>query len=383
MFCVNGQLLQGYSVLRTPPAREEVTVSDLLDCLDEADMEVSPPPEQAVPSGGEVQPETPVQAPPELAAGPPPSERKQKPPPAKPAPAAKKKGPLKKRPALHITPGWEIEMSAHYYSDKNADRVAELIQLPREELAAMEEASVAKEKTIFSKCSEIETEWKKQAAETAALRKAREYLRALPVEHTSNQWKVNQFGWHVLSNMVYKMSYRVSEHKKPDGTLINCALSWDIHYNTLQHPTPDYTGPGWKIAGQSDKVFATKEEMERYLQGRIKACAHLFTEISPPIPQDQKGRFCVNGVLLPGYTVEVPERTPQEVADDLLSLLEDGDLPEQSEGAPPSPPSEKAGSPLETQAAAPHERRSPKKDPKTAHKKKPQPLKKRSTAPTR
>lgn len=61
----------------------------------------------------------------------------------------------------HITPGWEIEMSAHYYSDKNADRVAELIQLPREELAAMEEASVAKEKTIFSKCSEIETEWKK------------------------------------------------------------------------------------------------------------------------------------------------------------------------------------------------------------------------------
>lgn len=235
----------------------------------------------------------------------------------------------------HITPGWEIEMSAHYYSDKNADRVAELIQLPREELAAMEEASVAKEKTIFSKCSEIETEWKKQAAETAALRKAREYLRALPVEHTSNQWKVNQFGWHVLSNMVYKMSYRVSEHKKPDGTLINCALSWDIHYNTLQHPTPDYTGPGWKIAGQSDKVFATKEEMERYLQGRIKAYAHLFTEISPPIPQDQKGRFCVNGVLLPGYTVEVPERTPQEVADDLLSLLEDGDLPEQSEGAPP------------------------------------------------
>ena len=45
----------------------------------------------------------------------------------------------------HITPGWEIEMSAHYYPDKNADRVAEPIQLPREELAAMEEASVAKE----------------------------------------------------------------------------------------------------------------------------------------------------------------------------------------------------------------------------------------------
>lgn len=162
-------------------------------------------------------------------------------------------------------------MSAHYYPDKKADRVAELIQLPREELTTMEEASVAQEKAIFSKFSEIEAEWLKQAAETIAIRKAREYLRALPVEHTSNQWKVNQFGWNVLSNMVYKMSYRVSENKTPDGTLINCTLSWDIHYNTLQHPTPDYTGDGWKIAGQSDKRFATREEMERYLQGRIKA----------------------------------------------------------------------------------------------------------------
>lgn len=66
----------------------------------------------------------------------------------------------------HITPGWEIEMSAHYYPDKKADRVAELIQLPREELTTMEEASVAQEKAIFSKFSEIEAEWRKQAAET-------------------------------------------------------------------------------------------------------------------------------------------------------------------------------------------------------------------------
>lgn len=117
-------------------------------------------------------------------------------------------------------------------------------------------------------------------------------------------------------------------------------------------PTPDLTGSGWEIAGQRDKRFTDKAAMEKYLNGRIAAYAHLFTEISPPIPQDQKGRFCVNGVLLPGYTVEAPERTPQEVADDLLSLLEDGDLPEQSEGGPPSPPSEKAGPPLEKQAVA-------------------------------
>ena len=206
----------------------------------------------------------------------------------------------------HITPGWEIEMSAHYYPDKKADRVAELIQLPREELTTMEEASVAQEKAIFSKFSEIEAEWRKQAAETIAIRKAREYLRALPVEHTSNQWKVNQFGWNVLSNMVYKMSYRVSENKTPDGTLINCTLSWDIHYNTLQHPTPDYTGDGWKIAGQSDKRFATKEELERYLQGRIKAYAHLFTEVSPPIPKGEERRFSSTASFSPAIRWRLP-----------------------------------------------------------------------------
>lgn len=100
LFCVNGQLLQGYSVMRAPPAKEEVTVSDLLDCLDETDVEVSPPLEQAAPSGGEVQPESPAQAQPERAAGPKPSERGQKTPPAKPAHAAKKKAQQKKAPAM-------------------------------------------------------------------------------------------------------------------------------------------------------------------------------------------------------------------------------------------------------------------------------------------
>lgn len=63
--------------------------------------------------------------------------------------------------------------------------------------------------------------------------------------------------------------------------------------------------------------------MERYLQGRIKAYAHLFTEISPPIPAEEKRRFCVNGVLLPGYTVEI---TMDQAVSDLLALAEDDDL---------------------------------------------------------
>ena len=282
----------------------------------------------------------------------------------------------------HIDPGREIEVSTRLYHGGDKARVAELVKLPRTELMELEQASVAKEKAIFEKFSVIEAEWLKQAAETTALREAKEYLMALPVDHTYNQWKKDEYGNYQISNMVYKMTYRVYEQthydrKKQETVTDAWRLSWDLHYNTINRPTPDLTGSGWQIAGQRDKRFATKEEMERYLQGRIKAYSHLFTEISPPIPPDQKGRFCVNGVLLRGYTVEVPERTPQEVADDLLSLLEDGDLPEHPEGERPAAP------PLETQATAPHERGVLKANLKTAHKKKPQPLKKHSTAPTR
>ena len=98
-------------------------------------------------------------------------------------------------------------------------------------------------------------------------------------------------------------------------------MTWNIYYNTVHNPNPDFTGSGWQIAGQSQKRFTDRDVMEKYLSGRIAAYAHLFTEVSPPIPKDQKGRFCVNGVLLPGYTVEVPV---EERAEELLSFL-DGD----------------------------------------------------------
>lgn len=77
--------------------------------------------------------------------------------------------------------------------------------------------------------------------------------------------------------------------------------------------------------------------MEKYLQGRINAYAHLFKEISPPIPAEHEKRFCVNGVLLPGYTMEAPKRTPQEVADELLGFLDDEDAPPSAANASQPP----------------------------------------------
>ena len=58
----------------------------------------------------------------------------------------------------HIDPGREIEVSTRIYSSKDQDHVAELVKLPRTELAELEEASVAREKEIFAKFSELEKE---------------------------------------------------------------------------------------------------------------------------------------------------------------------------------------------------------------------------------
>ena len=66
-----------------------------------------------------------------------------------------------------------------------------------------------------------------------------------------------------------------------------------------------------RIAGQK-KVFGSREELDKYLNGRIKAHQHLFTEISPAIPKEYADYFKVNGLLLPGYASrgKNPSRPP-------------------------------------------------------------------------
>ena len=104
----------------------------------------------------------------------------------------------------------------------------------------------------------------------------------------------------------------------------------------------EYTSPGYKpptyyspydnrprprIEREGSKKYKTLEGAQKYIQSKYDEYAYLFMEVSPPIPQEAKMFFCVNGILLPGYTVENPERTPQEVADELLNFLDDEDAP--------------------------------------------------------
>lgn len=224
----------------------------------------------------------------------------------------------------HLDPGRELEICGHLYS--NQMDLSELVQLTPAELSEREDASVEQEKAIYAKMLEIEKEWVQQAAQTLALWKARQYQRTPPARHTSNKWETGQYDWHERSNMVYKFTWHVYENSswsraEQKSIVHSYDLSWYLTYNTPREP--DYTGPGRQIAGQERKRFTDKASLDKYLQGRVKAYDHLFTEISPPIPAEEKRRFCVNGVLLPGYTVEI---TMDQAVSDLLAMVEDDDL---------------------------------------------------------
>lgn len=264
----------------------------------------------------------------------------------------------------HLNPGQEIEISTRIYFSPEETDISELVKLPPEQLKAQEADSVEQEEAIFEKFGEVEKEWLNQAALTISLRKAQEYLKVPPVTHTSNQWTVDQYGRHEMSNMVYCFSWRESERtewSRVEKKSITVAwdLSWSLRYNTTRNP--DYSGSGRQLAGQDRKVFKDRAAMEKYLQGRIAAYSHLFTEISPPIPEDARRRFCVNGVLLPGYIVDTPEltRPDEKNVDDLLSLLEDGDIvssPQLEEPAPaeqPAPAVPKVPRPAARKKSAP------------------------------
>lgn len=93
LFCVNGQLLQGYKLARPKVKEKEVSVADLLDCLEEGDISPKksvPPPSQPIQNKGSV---------PITASGKAIAKRTEKPQ-AKPKQPAKKKPLHKKKSAL-------------------------------------------------------------------------------------------------------------------------------------------------------------------------------------------------------------------------------------------------------------------------------------------
>lgn len=113
----------------------------------------------------------------------------------------------------HLDPGKELEISERMYFSYDGVSLSSLVALSPEELRRMEESSVEQEKAIYDRLCSVADEWRRQAKQTLDLRKAQEYLRIPATSHTSNQWVKGKYDWYELSNMVYKMTYRISESR--------------------------------------------------------------------------------------------------------------------------------------------------------------------------
>lgn len=232
-----------------------------------------------------------------------------------------------------LQPGDRMQLEHHIsFRDYYAD-LAPLVSQPLGELSAQKEASTKAEQAIFEKLKAAMTEWETQAAQTLILGKAIEYVRTPQVQHTKNQWLENTNGWHERSNLVYKMSYQIYENTEYNSHLqksvpVSYQVTWSLIFNAP--PQSDYNGTS-KLDGQDRKKYPDKAAAERYVQGRVAAYDNLFTELSPPIPENRKRLFSVNGHLLPGYTLQPHEPTPQE----LLAFLDAGDIqPKKSKQEP-------------------------------------------------
>lgn len=228
----------------------------------------------------------------------------------------------------NLQPGNEITIKHSVSFNESRANLSPLVSLSPDELKDMKHVSEEKEKAIFEKlCAAVE-EWEQQAAQTLLFGKALEYVKTPAVRHTSNQWQKGEYNNFEVSNMVYKMSYRIREETQYNRALqksVPCAwsVSWSVVFNAPQK-RDYYSGSSCKITGQDQKRYTDKAAAEKYVQGRIDAYAGLFTELSPPIPEESKNIFSVNGHLLPGYSLKPHEPTVLE----LLSFVQEQDISE-------------------------------------------------------
>ncbi len=239
-----------------------------------------------------------------------------------------------------LKPGKQIVVNHTVRIWGGAADLTPLVCQSEKELIARQKTSIRKEEQVYEKLRKATGEWEELGAQTLLLEKALEYVRTPEVAHTANEWRRQMDGTMEISNRTYKMWYRFAE----ESTGGPWRVYWGFDYNVPRQPEGDYnyqfTGDSIKIAGQNKKGYASQEAAQQYIQGRFDLYAHLFTELSPPIPENQKRMFSVNGHLLPGYTLAPPERAEpdKEAVNALLSCLDDGDIEATSADSQPEPP---------------------------------------------
>lgn len=216
--------------------------------------------------------------------------------------------------------GREIRLE-HSVTCKNQD-ISNLVSQGKEKIKVMCEESMRDEQKAFEIVKAAAKEWEKQAAVTQQYEQALEYLDTPEVKHTANQWIKRLSGTgEEISNRVYKMKVWIRERRNLDCLTRDknptvWYVSWQV---TMNSPVEKPEGPT-VIDGRIKMRYMDRNEAYEYLEGQKTAYAQFFREISPPIPKEYENLFSVNGVLLPGYTVEEEEPRQKKQTVDELSV---------------------------------------------------------------
>ena len=209
----------------------------------------------------------------------------------------------------------EVRRQINYRGDR-AD-FKPFLNVPVKDLEKQLKESQAEEKKVFEEMKKAVTAWDEHGAQTLLLQKAIEYLKTPEVTHTRNEWQRHKDGSWEISNLVYKMTFNIV--KSGD----EWKLTWELSYTApgLSQGYWGYTrSPRERIEYEGSKKYKTMEGAQKYIQSKFDQYAPCFESLSPPIPQGEERRFSVNGILLPGYTVEA---SLEERVEEMLSFLED------------------------------------------------------------
>ena len=191
------------------------------------------------------------------------------------------------------TAGSQIKLEHTVYAVQSD--LTELISKSPEELSVMLNKALDAEEKAYKKVITASYGWEPKAMATRLIERAMEYQNTPEVQHSSNQWVSKDDTHKDISNKVYHMHIFSHEYSSWRTTSKRWETKWYLSTNSpIEGANP--------IIAQSERSFKTKEEMDKYIQGRIKAYSHLFTEISPPIPDELLRAFKLHGHLLPGYT---------------------------------------------------------------------------------
>ena len=227
----------------------------------------------------------------------------------------------------YLEEGEKLKLEHEVKYQLNDKILLPLVNASYYDLIELRNIAVTGEQKLLEQLKELAEVWEQKAALTMLIDCALSYKRVPQVENTSNQWQRSNYrDTEIISNMVYKMSVSLHEDNHYDndtGQFVTDAwcVTWGVSLNT-----PDEYRTK-KIAGQDRKRFSDKDAALKYIDGRKKAYAHLFTEISPPIPERYADKYTKSGLLLPGYVVEgKPVLRTDVKAADLLNELSNGEF---------------------------------------------------------